>query len=250
MLGLLSFVMASVVHVILYLSAAGVVAFFITYGIRLRLSRLFGFGVVFGSIFLIAWILLPRNLSMIEKFGRQLLQGEVPKSQSVLVALREMPEDYGYLPLIGLGPGQYASRAGLISTGRYFGGRDPRQAAYLPNQFTESQQKYLRPLWEWHVSNRYFGSTQVPYFSWLAIYTEWGLFGWFVIGGVLFKIMKSIGRLERKCHFEKWSLYTAVILFFLLGFQENNWEIPQAWFSGLLFFKVIYGVCRQRCTQF
>ena len=244
-LGLLAFVMASVVHVILFLGIAVGAALFINYGARLRLSRLIRIGVLFGGLFLIAWIFLPKNLSHIKLYGRQLLQGEVPKTQSVLVALQEMPEDNWYLPLIGLGPGQYASRAGLISSGRYFGGRNPRQISYLPNQFTESQRKYLLPLWDWYLSNPYFGSTQVPYFSWLAIYTEWGLFGWLIVVIILVRIINSIRRLERNYHFEKWSLVAAVALFFLLGFQENNWEVPQAWFSGLLFFKVMYGYCRQ-----
>lgn len=29
-------------------------------------------------------------------------------------------------------------------------------------------------------------------------------------------------------------------IFLFLGFHENNWEVPQVWFAGALFLKVLY----------
>jgi hypothetical protein len=242
-LGVLAFVMASVVHVILFLIASSTIGAFLVWGRRPRLSRLALATATFGSVLFLAWTLLPRNLSTAQAFAFQIIRGEVPKSVSVIVSFKEMPQDYWYLPLVGLGPGQYASRAGLISTGLYFGGLDnPRQIPFLPNKLTESQAKYLLPLWAWHESVRYFGSTQKPFFSWLAVYTEWGLIGWLIVAIVLVRVWKSLQRLTQTYDVEKWVLTTTMFLIFLLGFQENNWEVPQAWFSGLMFLKVLYGV--------
>ena len=237
-LGTLAFVMASVVHAILFLLAAGGVSAFLVWGRRPRFSRLVGSAVAFSIIGVLAWILLPTNLGTARSFGLQILRGEVPKSVSVITALRDMPGDYPYLPFIGLGPGQYASRAGLISTGLYFGGLNkPRTYSFLPNRLTEAQEKYLLPLWTWQESNPFWGSTQKPYFSWLAIYTEFGMIGWSVVMLVSFLFMKRILSIPRDQELEKFVLLAALGFMFLLGFQENNWEIPQAWFSGLLFLK-------------
>jgi hypothetical protein len=32
----------------------------------------------------------------------------------------------------------------------------------------------------------------------------------------------------------------AIMFLFLLGFQDNNWEIPQAWFAAMQGIKVLY----------
>ena len=245
LMGLLAFVMASVVHAILFLLIAGGVSGLLVWGKRPRLSRVLGGAVTFSTIGLLAWALLPANIGTARSFGLQILRGEVPKSVSVVAALRDMPGNYPYLPIIGLGPGQYASRAGLISTGVYFGGLDnPRTVSLLPNRFTEAQEKYLLPLWVWQESNPYWGSTQKPYFSWLAIYTEFGVAGWLLVIWVLFRFMKHILAMPKFFDSEKFVLLATLGFMFLLGFQEDNWEIPQAWFSGILFLKSMY-VIRQ-----
>ena len=237
-LGLLAFVMASVVHAILFLLVAGGISAVLVWGRRPRLSRVMGTTVVLMAAGAIAWMLLPTNLGTVRPFAQQVLRGEVPKSVSVVTALYEMPREYPYMPIVGLGPGQYASRAGLISTGLYFGGLDnPRPVPLLPNRLTEAQDKYLLPLWAWHSSNPYWGSTQKPYFSWLAIYTEFGLFGWFVVIVLFFRFLNQIRVLPSVVDLEKFVLFASFIFIFMLGFQENNWEVPQAWFSGLLFIK-------------
>ncbi len=240
-LGILVFIMASVVHTILFLIIAFVVAALIIWMKQLRLSRMIGISLIFGIILLIANVLLPQNLHTAKIFVLQILRGEEPKSVSVITALTEMPKEYWFMPVIGLGPGQYASRAGLISTGLYFGGlKNPREISYLPNKLTEIQEKYLLPLWIWHDSNPYWGSTQKPYFSWLAIYTEFGLLGLIGIIVVMLQLLQKVRRITKAYDFEKFALITAIIFIFLLGFQENNWEVPQAWFSGLLFLKILY----------
>ena len=240
-LGTLAFVMASVFHAILFLITAVGISWFLIWGRRLRLSRAVGVGIVSGVILVLAGAFLPRNLGTARSFALQIFRGEVPKSVSVVVALTEMPRDYWFLPIIGLGPGQYASRAALISTGLYFGGLDnPRHIRYLPNKVTDAQAQYLLPLWQWHESNRYWGSTQKAYFSSLSVYTEFGLLGLLAVTVTLVFLLRRVHRLLRVYDIEKFVLITAILFIFLLGFQENNWEVPQAWFSGLLFLKTLY----------
>jgi hypothetical protein len=241
-LGVLAFVMASVVHVILFLIISGGMAFLLLIsGKQLRSSWMARISLIFGTIPLLVWVFLPRNLGTAPNFGLQFLQGEEPKSVSIITALTDMPREYWFMSVVGLGPGQYASRAGLISTGLYFGGlKNPKRVPYLPNKLTKAQEKYLLPLWQWHESNPFWGSTQKPYFSWLAIYSELGLLGWLVIVVILLLLLKKVKRLPKVYDVEKFVLVTAILFIFFLGFQENNWEVPQAWFSGLLFLKILY----------
>lgn len=240
-LGIFAFVLASVVHAILFLMMASGIAIVLVIGRRMKIKRLISIIGIISTAIIISAILLPQNLRLIGPFVLQIIYGEAPKSASFSVAVWEMPKDYWYLPVFGLGPGQYASRAGLMSTGLYFGGlKNPRSLPLLPNQLTEGQEKYLMPLWEWHESVQYFGSTQKPYFSWLAVYTEWGLLGWFVVLAALISIVQAIKRISPVRTLEKLAVMTAVWFIWLLGFQENNWEVPQAWFSGILLIKVMY----------
>ena len=240
-LGTVVFVMASVVHTIFFLLAAGGISALLVWGRRPQFSRIVGSLVVFGAIGFLAWVLLPNNLGTARSSGVQLLRGEEPKSVSVVTAIRKMPAEYPYISIIGLGPGQYVSRAGLMSTGLYFGGlKNPKKYPFLPNQLTKAQEKYLLPLWEWKESNPYWGSTHVPYFSWLAVYTEFGLLGWSAVLLVLFYLLKTILSMSRKQNLEKFVLLSTLGFMFLLGFQENNWEVPQAWFSGLLLIRILY----------
>lgn len=240
-LGVVAFVMASVVHAILFLIVAGIFATIFVYTKRLMLSRATAFVATFGFVLFLALVLLPRNLSTARAFALQIIRGESPKAVSIIISLTEMPEEYRYMPFIGLGPGQYASRAGLISTGLYFGGiHNPKRVPLLPNRLTESQSEYLLSLWEWHDSVRYFGSTQKPYFSWLAVYTEWGLLGLFGVVVTMVFLLRSVNRLPWSYDIEKFVLTATIIFIFLLGFQENNWEVPQAWFAGVLFLKSLY----------
>lgn len=241
MIGVSAFVLASVVHAILFLVAAAGIAVVLVMVRGVRIRRLVSVIGIISVIIVLGAVLLQRNLGNTWGFALQIIRGEVPKTASVVTALRAMPEDYWYTPIFGLGPGQYSSRAGLISTGLYFGGLDnPRSLPLLPNRPTESQEKYLMPLMVWHQSARYYGSTQAPYFSWLAVYTEWGLLGWFIVLGMLMYVVRAIGRISPVHDIEKLAVMTVVWFTWLLGFQENNWEVPQAWFSGMLLMKAMY----------
>lgn len=240
-IGVLVFILASVVYAILFLVVAAGIAIVLVIGRRMKIKRQISIIGIIGIIIVFSAVLLPQNLKLIGPFVLQVIRGEAPKSASIIAAVREMPEDYWYLPVFGLGPGQYTSRAGLISTGLYLGGlKNPRSFPLLPNHLTESQEKYLMPLWAWHQSVQYFGSTQAPYFSWLAVYTEWGLLGWSVILAVLIYVVRAIRRISPARDIEKLAIMTSVWFVWLLGFQENNWEVPQAWFSGLLLIKAMY----------
>jgi hypothetical protein len=192
-------------------------------------------------------VFLPHNIETIVPIVSSILSGQTPKSAIIIRTISLMPADYPFLPVVGLGPGQFSSRAGLMSTGYYFGGiNNPLRISYFPNQSTPAQEKYLLDLWRWDASNPLWGSSQKPYFSWLTLYSEWGGVGvaaGFVLLGLLFW---SIRRNSSHSFLLGMVVATAIMFFILLGIQENNWEIPQAWFSGLLGIKVMYAELKGR----
>jgi hypothetical protein len=249
-LGVLALVLASVVHVILFLAISVGASAVLLFRWRIRLSRLVGIGIFTGLLIGLTAAFLPRNLGTVSIFASQIFQGEVPKSVSVITAVRDLPQKYWFSPIFGLGPGQYASRAGLISTGLYFGGlTNPYYIPFLPNRLTKAQEEHLLPLWIWHESNPYWGSTQKSYFSWLAVYSEWGILGLVFVVGLLVGLLRRVKNLPSYKDVEKLVLGTTVVFLFLLGFQENNWEVTQAWFAGLLLIKILYANVRWNVEQ-
>lgn len=90
-LGTLAFVMASVLHAILFLITAVAISWFLIWGRRLRLSRAVGVGIVSAVILVLAGAFLPRNLGTARSFALQIFRGEVPKPVSVAVSVKEMP---------------------------------------------------------------------------------------------------------------------------------------------------------------
>lgn len=239
-LGIIVFILASVMHAIIFLIISYILTTIILSSQKVNIKWIFIMGLFIFSTIILLPILMPKNVNLIDKFIFQLTSGEVPRSASIKVALIELPKEYPLQPIVGLGPGQYSSRAGLICTGYYFGGfRDPKYIPYLPNSPTTPQQRYLIPLWKWHASNIYFGSTQKPYSSWISIYTEWGLIGIFAILFILIFSLSQVYLLQTS-YLTKASIMTIIWFIFLLGFQENNWEIPQAWFGSLMLIRLLY----------
>ena len=157
-------------------------------------------------------------------------------------ALYEIPVAYPIMPLVGLGPGQFSSRAALIGTGTYFGGKDPKQIPFLPRGSSREFQEYLESHWVAAVSNQYWGSTQQPFYSWLSVYTEFGVFALLAIAVsaalVLIRLKQVATTPERRL--EATATGAGVILFVLLGMQENYWETPQAVFVGAMLLKAMY----------
>lgn len=243
MIGSMALILSSVMHVLLFMFSGLVITFFLYQPyLRRRTAALVGTAILF-VLPAIAYALLTTNFGTTTAFVRQVLAGEVPRSQAIKRAFVDMPVNYPYMPWIGLGPGQFSSRAGLISTGLYFGGlQNPRSIPLLPQQISKPQESYLMDLWYWHDSVPHYGSTQKPYFSWLSVYTEFGLFALlaaFALAlGVLWRLRTHVTSLASRTLAV--SVGAGIILLVLLGIQENYWEVPQAVLVGLMLIKAEY----------
>jgi hypothetical protein len=251
-IGLLSLILASVVHILLMFAVAILLAFIFYYPTLLKSRRGCITIVAFGVAAFLSFNLLSSNFSTLTNFIQYTLDGKTPRAQIIVRSFTEIPAEYPLMPLIGFGPGQFSSRAALITTGMYFGTpATPTPVPIIPEGMSKPFEKHLLDLWlslffdstgnYVHYMNNT-SSTYKPYFSWLSVYTELGLLGSGVVLLLLiillFKIKKSIRTSSQRLLGT--SIASAILLLFLLGIQENYWEVPQAIFVGLLLVKLQY----------
>lgn len=251
-LGTVSLIMASVVHVLLLLGISLVLAFIIYSPSFFRQKRGIITTVGFVTMVLLASNLLSHNFSTARNFARYTLDGRTPRAQVILRAVDEMPGAYPWMPIIGLGPGQFSSRAGLIGTGLYFGTPlNPTPIPLLPTDMSIPFEKYVSDLWfslffdssgnAIHSMDNT-SSTVKPYFSWLSMYTEFGLLGFAMVvilsGWVLLRVRRRVRTPAQRL--TAVSFGTGLIFIFLIGIQENYWEVPQAILVGITLLKVQY----------
>lgn len=236
MLGGLAFVMASVVHVLLFLALSLAVGAVPTL-LRSRLRTKLRWVLAASAASYVVLALIGPNLLTISTFGRMLAGGELPRAEVWHSVITEVPQEYPYVPLIGLGSGQFSSRAGMVSSGAYaaHGGLE------LSAQPSEAQRRFLLDAYARSLEGHPFGSTGQPLSSWLSVYSEFGalvttaLLGWgSVVAGQRVKRLIQAGHSA-----DAWSFLSASTLFLLLGFQENYWETAQAVMVGLVIIKSI-----------
>ncbi len=248
-LGLLVLIFASVLHVLLFLGIAILLSFLIYYPSLIKRGR--GMVLIGGFVFAatVAYGFLPRNFATLRAFILHTIQAQTPRAQILRDVFTVMPREYPWMPFVGLGWGQFTSRAALIGTGLFFGSpADPRSIPFLPTGMSKPFQEYLFDLWlsiSLDISNPNFtSSTYKPYFSWLSVYSEGGGFAFLIATAILFSFILRLKRLSRRVAQKRVavvSLGAMGILLFLLGVQENYWEVPQAIFLGILLIKVLYG---------
>jgi hypothetical protein len=244
-LGIVAFVLASVMHMIVFLALSLIFALCVfrpPIPVRIGKRRLIGMALVAPVLTL---VLLSGNLGTLPYFAAGFLAGELPKGEMVRRAIFDMPAENPTMPIIGLGAGQFSSRASLITTGLYFGGlENPRDMPFLQAQLSNSVEDYLYDLWVASSESGAFGggSSVRPFFSWLSVYTE---FGAVVFLGLCVYGLVLLIRLRRSARsgMQKWQAVSAgagIMFCFLIGFQENYWEVPQAILIGLMLVQVTY----------
>lgn len=246
-LGAIALTLASVLHVLLFTGIALVLALLLY---RPRVLRRKTSVVVLTSLVVVAIaarVLLPRNFSTVAGFTRLLISGESYRSEVIGRAVWEMPREYWLMPVAGLGPGQFSSRAGLIGTGLFFGGpQNPRPVPLLPQGMSAAFRENVLDVWleisERAASGVIFGSTHQPFLSWLSVYVEMGaivFLGIFIVAfAVLWRVKRHVRSYVQKIMAT--ALGAGTIFLLLLGVQENYWEVPQAILIGLLLLKVLY----------
>lgn len=237
--GALTLVLASVMHVLIFLAISVGVAFIIYRpALPTRVSTVLLFGML-SLILATSSYVLSTNWSTFSTFYTGFINGQSPRAQIYKAAFGDMITEYPLIVSIGLGPGQFSSRAGAIGTGYYFGGpRNPRPLPLLPTEMSPAMQKYMWNLW---LASTY-GSTNQPFSSWLAIYTEFGIFCFLLICiAITVFLLKLLVLAKSKS--QKWLAFvcgSSILFLFLLGFQDNYWEVPQAILVGVMLIQIMY----------
>jgi hypothetical protein len=251
-LGAGALILASVVHVLVFLVCAVMMALFV---IRARSSaranpalrsRLLAAIVVVGGL---SYVALPDNVANISRVAQTAFDLEavdIPRAILLSRVITELPAGAPLQPFVGLGPGQFSSRASLIASGLYLGGPDtPKAVPLLTPQATRLAADYcFSLLYTVADAGGVVGSSQQPFFSVLSVYTELGLAGLIAILITVVRLVRQLQRHARQrpeVRFHALLLCAAILFLSLLGLQENYWEAPQAIFVGLLLFKVLHG---------
>lgn len=246
-LGVIALFLSSVVHVFIaiVLATGGIFLFFR----RKVVPKLSMYHLV--AIFILVTILLtqvitqPRNFASFGLYAKSFSKSQSPKVRATQDIFNKVSQEYSILYLIGLGPGQYSSKAGLIGSGHYFGNfYQPKKIPFFPREQSNPFRKYVFALWEQSTHPSYGSSTMNrPFYSLLSIFSEFGLIFFLLI---LFLVYRRVRILKKYFlyykYFEKDKVLSlikfvgAIGILFLLGlaFFENYLETPQAIFVGIL----------------
>ncbi|OJJ18256.1 hypothetical protein BKI52_25885 [marine bacterium AO1-C] len=253
-IGLIVLFLASVMHVLIGVILGFAISLVIY---RKKIVPKFKIYHLIFIVFLVVGIIVvaifaPQNFNNISRYGQKLQNFDQPKTYITYQSFTDLPSEYNTMPFIGLGPGQFASRASLIGTGKYFGEFEkPKKIPFLKGKASPPFDKYLYKLWEKVVTNpaKYGHSAMTkPYYSILAIYTEFGLIVLMFIFFILFVFIYNnrISYINNTNRFQKYGLFSiAVMIIFLvfISFIENYLEVPQAIFPGLVAAKFIFFWC-------
>lgn len=222
-------ILASVLHVYIYLAIAVVLAtslyMFRDIKRSILMTALF-LAVGFVLWFYILPILMPNNVSHLSDHATKLMDvSETSKSLKSRVTydtIFELPQSIPIQPLIGLGPGQYSSRAALMASGYYL------NSGFIYRYMSDMSYRYIIQPYTL-IRGTAFSSTHFPFYSWLTIYGELGLVGLTLVLTYLFYFVFFILK-NRIVTFPTMNASLLCMIFFvsLLAFQDNYWEFTQA----------------------
>lgn len=248
--GFMAVILASVMHLfIAFIAAIAIISlFFSSSVIKVNTSKLL-IALFFVIVILGAILIQPKNFGLIAYYIENLASKESPKTMATIKAIKELPDRYAWSPFIGLGPGQYSSRAGLIGTGKYFGDfNKPKEVPLIVPDYSNAFKDLVFEDWKEVATNvgKYGNSTMSrPFYSALTLLTE---FGYVAFAVVLFFIFKFIRKLrtsytvaqekQNKLNtFYALACASAIVFFIFISFFENYLEVTQAIFPGFLLLK-------------
>jgi hypothetical protein len=256
-IGVLSIMLAAVLHVFISL----LWALFVTI-LFYRKNLLFSdFSKILVGALSIILLLLPLEvffpgISKTTSVFFKIYQGQdSPKFEAMNNTVDRLPDRYPLVNLVGLGPGQYCSRAGLIASGRYYSTR----MSFLPNRTSDIFRKYFQRSWRKYINSpkRYGNSTMHrPFFSLLSIFSEFGLVGLLLfLGGILYFFVKirSFFLFFKNTHplygHVAFSMGILLMLLVFISTFENYLETPQALLPGMMLFKLLYNQLNAELTK-
>ncbi|MGV3502902.1 MAG: hypothetical protein ACO1O1_04295 [Adhaeribacter sp.] len=247
--GFLALVLASVGHVFYSLMLAILVTYLLFAGWTLLLNiRMLVIVLSLVSAMLLTLAQLdPGVFYTSQRQLAMITSGESPKAQAMEVVFTKLVQEYPTTHLVGLGPGQYSSRAGLIASGTYERLSDHFSSIpVLRFGMTVPFKKYVNGPWTYVQNNlEAFGNSTMyrPFFSLLSVYTEFGGLGLLLLLLLLgyqlrlqkekYRQLKTSGR-EKALRLLPISCSTAMLFLFFIGFYENYYETVQGIFTGIL----------------
>lgn len=246
----LGWVVASVMHSIFMLIASVLIAIFLfiffprknkSAGFIKQLKVVRKISISVFVIVIILFLFLPGNVRLLGNYYRQSFTMESlqsTKTLSTLVTLTGLSRDKPYQMYMGIGPGQYCSRAGMILSGEYLGGGKTQ----FIKSVSPDLDKYLLPIWLEYLSWDFqAGSTYFPFFSWLSLYGEFGIIGWFFLILSIFIFCKRLlSKVDSDNLYLILGLLIIMFYLFFLGVQDNYWEWTQFVLPIVIFSKVVY----------
>lgn len=247
-LGLFSLMLSGVLHVFVGLLAALVftILFYRRNILFSDLHKTILFVGLAGVLLVSIELIMPGVSNSAQAFWKVYRDGKSPKTKAINTALYRLPERYPLVYVIGLGPGQYSSRAGLMSSGDYF----DQKVSFLPNEVSQPFKEHVSVTWKAYTEDAAgFGNSTMhrPFFSLLSVFAEFGLigFGLFVgiIGALFFKLRKLFffyKGLQVTNYYLCFCLGVFLITLFNVSVFENYLETTQAILPGMMLFKLFY----------
>ena len=245
-LGTISIILGTVIHALLFflISLITVKLFSIRGKIKKKIIKVKYLIVVLLIIIMtvnVSQYAMP-HIALIKFYTEYLIKDyeKFPKSDITIKAFTSIPKEEPYMVVMGLGPGQFSSRASLILSGYYIGGKDYSSRSQLGKKSNPIMEKYLLPLII-NPKTSLEGSTSKPYYSILSLFTELGIVGIFIFMFFLTIIFMRINKNKTIFHKKiKYMFLVQILFLLLLGIQENYWELTQAIYPGLLLMKLEY----------
>ncbi|WP_420580232.1 hypothetical protein [Reichenbachiella sp.] len=237
LIGTLSLLLASVVHLMAFFVVAILISFVV---VRPKISNFFPsiakvnpnnvrYGLFFGVVLFVlsVFVFQSSNMRSFGAYYSNFTSGVPAKAIITYSSIFELPEEHPAMLCIGLGSGQFSSRASLMLSGLYLEKEVPFFSKHTSRSFN-NHLGYLLINSPTHGGN----STEKPYYSLLTVFTEFGLLGLFFLIVVGITILKGI--YSNRQH--PLSLFFSIGFFFfgMCGIQEFYWEMPQAAFIGLM----------------
>ena len=253
LIGLIALMLAGVLHIFISLVFSAIVTLFL-YRRNLifsNIGRLISAVVLAILLILPLGIIFPGVFTTANIFITLYSNQDSPKFEVVNRTVIDMPQEYPHVYLVGLGPGQYLSRAGLMSSGKYF----DQYVPFFSNTISEPMKEYGYSIWNAYSSNtNRFGNSTMhrPFFSLLSIFAEFGLvflialFIYLIV--LVYKMRKAYLRYRSNQQYQSAYLSFGVGLSFVfllsISFFDNYLETTQAIFPGLLLVKAFYSSLR------
>tara|TARA_B100000965_G_C19603452_1_gene764461 strand:- start:3737 stop:4984 length:1248 start_codon:yes stop_codon:yes gene_type:complete len=248
LIGLVAFIFSSVNHLIAFLLLSMVISYLIFKPKIFRYSNkvlklIQGTLLILFLLFSIK-ILSITNLAQLGNTASYLIENRYPKTKIIYMFFDNNINTKAFSKYIGLGPGQVISRASFISSGSYFGGPSSNSLEIPFANSSKFFNQHVDPLWKKSLQNTQIGSSTSSQIqsSWGAILTEFGIIIWFLM---LIFILKTIIKVKRHIYNREdrylgFAFSTILLYIFLMGIQQNYWEVSQAIFIPLIILKIIY----------